>query len=240
MLLNRDNNISKKTKFLISLKNVDEISNEVIGEVDILDLKNPLKGAIGAWELNNIKRVISIYKNKITISATLGDVFEDKEFLIKLKKFDCLGLDFIKFGLLSIDQKNLFEKLRIIESKVFKTNLVCVVFVDIKNNLNLVNNGLNYFLRCGVKYILLDTFGKKNGDLLNFCKIDYLRKFISKCKKNNIKIGLAGGLKEIQIPLIVKLKPDIVGFRSAICRLNKRNSSIDINKIRKLSGYFNS
>ncbi len=237
---NRNNNISRKTKFLISLKNIEEISNEVIEEVDILDLKNPLKGAIGAWELNNIKRVISIHKKKITISATLGDVFGDKEFLIKLKKFDCLGLDFIKFGLLSIDQKNLFEKLRMIESRVFKTNLVCVVFVDKKNHLNLVNNNLNYFLKCGVKNILLDTFGKKKGDLLNFCKTDYLRKFISKCKKKNIKIGLAGGLKEIQIPLIVKLNPDIVGFRSAICRSNKRTSSIDIKKIKKLSGYFNS
>ncbi len=240
MLSNRNNNISRKTKFLISLKKIEEISNEVIEEVDILDLKNPLKGAIGAWELNNIKRVISIHKNNIAISATLGDVFGDKEFLIKLKKFDCLGLDFIKFGLLSIDQTNLFEKLTMIESKVFKTNLVCVVFVDIKNNLNLVNNNLDYFFRCGVKNILLDTFCKKNGDLLNFCKKDYLRKFISKCKKNNIQIGLAGGLTEIQVPLILKLNPDIVGFRSAICKSNKRTSSIDINKIKKLSGYFNS
>ena len=105
MLSNRNNNISRKTKFLISLKKIKKISNEVIEEVDILDLKNPLKGAIGAWELNNIKRVISIHKNNIAISATLGDIFGDKEFLIKLKKFDCLGLDFIKFGLLSIDQK---------------------------------------------------------------------------------------------------------------------------------------
>ena len=64
MLSNRNNNISRKTKFLISLKNIEEISNEVIEEVDILDLKYPLKGAIGAWELNNIKRVISIHKKK--------------------------------------------------------------------------------------------------------------------------------------------------------------------------------
>ena len=240
MLSSRNKKISKKINFLISLKNIEEISNQVIQEVDILDLKNPLKGAIGAWRVNNIKKVISLHKNKIKISATLGDIFGDKEFLIKLKKFDCLGLDFIKFGLLSIDQKNLFEKLRMIESRVFKTNLVCVVFVDKKNHLNLVNNNLNYFLKCGVKNILLDTFGKKKGDLLNFCKTDYLRKFISKCKKKNIKIGLAGGLKEIQIPLIVKLNPDIVGFRSAICRSNKRTSSIDIKKIKKLSGYFNS
>ena len=94
-------NMSVRTNLLISLRNLDELSKEIINEVDILDLKDPLNGSIGAWDLQDIKKVIFRFKNQIQISATLGDIFFNQKFLSKLKQFDNLNLDFIKFGLLS-------------------------------------------------------------------------------------------------------------------------------------------
>ena len=35
-------NMSVRTNLLISLRNLDELSKEIINEVDILDLKDPL------------------------------------------------------------------------------------------------------------------------------------------------------------------------------------------------------
>ena len=84
-----------------------------------------------------------------------------------------------------------------------------------------------------------DTYDKNNGDLLSFCNISNLNKFISKCKKFDIKIGLAGSLKETHIPLMMKLKPNILGFRSAICKFNKRMSEVDTRKLKKISRHFN-
>ena len=89
-------NMSVRTNLLISLRNLDELSKEIINEVDILDLKDPLNGSIGAWDLQDIKKVICKFKNKIQISATLGDIFINDTFLIKLKQFDKLNLDYIK------------------------------------------------------------------------------------------------------------------------------------------------
>ena len=45
-------NMSVRTNLLISLRNLDELSKEIINEVDILDLKDPLNGSIGAWDLH--------------------------------------------------------------------------------------------------------------------------------------------------------------------------------------------
>ena len=98
---------------------------------------------------------------------------------------------------------------------------------------------LDLFNACGIKYIMLDTYDKNNGDLLSFCNISNLNKFISKCKKFDIKIGLAGSLKETHIPLVMKLKPNILGFRSAICQFNKRMSEVDTRKLKKISRHFN-
>ena len=232
-------NMSARTNLLISLRKLDELSEEIVNEVDILDLKDPLKGSIGAWDLQDIKKVILRCKNKIQISATLGDIFINDEFLIKLKQFDKLNLDYIKFGLLSTSIKNLFDKIKFLGERKFKTKLVCVVFVDISYHLKLVYKNLELFDACGIKYIMLDTFNKNNGGLLTFCNISNLDKFISKCKKFDIKIGLAGSLKETQIPGIMKLKPNILGFRSAICKFNKRMSEVDTRKLKKISRHFN-
>ena len=232
-------NMSVRTNLLISLRKLDELSEEIINNVDILDLKDPLNGSIGACDLQDIKKVIFRLKNQIQISATLGDIFINEKFLIKLKQFDKLNLDYIKFGLLSMNIKNLFDKIKFLGESKFKTKLVCVVFVDISDHFNLVYKKLDLFDACGIKYIMLDTYNKNNGDLLSFCNISNLDKFISKCKQFDIKIGLAGSLKETHIPVMMKLKPNILGFRSAICKFNKRMSEVDTRKLKKISRYFN-
>ena len=165
-----------KTNLLISLRKLDELSEEVINEVDILDLKDPVNGSIGAWGLEDIQEVIFRFKNKTQISATLGDIFVNDKFLVKLKQFDELNLDFIKFGLLSMNLNNLFDKIEFIRERKYKSELVCVVFVDICDHLKLVNERLGLFYACGIKYIMLDTYYKNNGDLFNFCDIFYLKK----------------------------------------------------------------
>ena len=231
--------MSVRTNLLVSLRKLDELSKEIINEVDILDLKDPLNGSIGAWDLQDIKKVICRFKNQIQISATLGDIFNNDKFLIKLKQFDKLDLDYIKFGLLSFNIKNLFDKITFLGERKFKTKLVCVVFVDISDNFKFVYKKLDSFHASGIKYLMLDTYDKNNGDLLSFCSISNLDKFISKCRKFDIKTGLAGSLKESQIPLMMKLKPNILGFRSAICKLNKRMSEVDTRKLKKISRHFN-
>ena len=140
--------------------------------------------------INNNKKILNLIDKKIKNKTyelevrILGDIFNNDTFLIKLKQFDKLNLDYIKFGLLSKDIKNLFDKIKFLEERQFKTKLVCVVFVDISDHFNLVYKKLDLFDSCGIKYIMLDTYNKNNGDLLSFCNISNLDKFISKCKKS--------------------------------------------------------
>ena len=48
-----------RTNFLVSFQNLQETTNEIIERIDILDLKNPSLGSIGAWKISNIKKAIS-------------------------------------------------------------------------------------------------------------------------------------------------------------------------------------
>ena len=227
------------SNLLISIKDLKEISNEVIQLINILDLKDPSKGSIGSWSLSEIEKAIMLYKSDITISATMGDIFDNDEFLKQLEKFDRLNLDFIKFGLLSYTDKLLFEKIKLISLRNYITDLVCVIFVDRENNLKLVSQKISLFKDSGISCLLLDTFEKRTGDILDFCEINFLKNFIFKCKERNLKIGLAGGIKEHQIPNMIEISPNIIGLRSALCENEKRHSSIKIQKLKKISQHFN-
>ena len=47
------NELENNLNILISFRSVEEVSYECLKYVDILDLKNPDKGAIGSWEIRN-------------------------------------------------------------------------------------------------------------------------------------------------------------------------------------------
>ena len=84
---------------LVSFKSIDEISRECLRYVDIVDLKSDL-GAIGSWEIKDIKKVIEDFGSKQLISATIGDEKNIKKNVVKkLLTYDQLNLDFIKFGI---------------------------------------------------------------------------------------------------------------------------------------------
>ena len=225
-------------KLLVSFKNLYEISNEVLDEIDILDLKNPEKGSIGSWSKQGIRKATSKFGRKKKISATLGDIMDTQNLLKRLNDFDKLDLCFIKFGLFSFGNANLLERIKLIGEKKYHTELVCVIFVDDKRTVSFTLKNLEFFKIFGIKYLLLDTFKKNDKDLLSFCNEPFLRKFINECKGYKIRVGLAGKIKEKQIPFLINLKPDIIGLRSAVCEKYQRNSTIEIGKLKKISSYF--
>ena len=97
------NELENNLNILISFRSVEEVSEECLKYVDILDLKNPDKGAIGSWEIKNLKKIIDKFGSKTKISATLGDEDKVHQILNKLMLFDSLNLDYIKFGVFTND-----------------------------------------------------------------------------------------------------------------------------------------
>ena len=91
------NKLNTNSNILVSFKSQSEISKKNIRLVDILDLKNPDNGSLGEWELSDIKKVVKAFGNEKFISATIGDILDFEKIIKKIKVFDELKLDFIKF-----------------------------------------------------------------------------------------------------------------------------------------------
>jgi (5-formylfuran-3-yl)methyl phosphate synthase len=65
-----------------------------------------------------------------------------------------------------------------------------------------------------------------------------LIKFISLSRKHNLLSGLAGSLHMNGINELIRLKPDYLGFRGALCEGNIREQKISANKLHKLQNAF--
>ena len=168
------NKLNTNSNILVSFKSHSEISKKNVRLVDILDLKNPDNGSLGEWELSDIKEVVKAFGNEKFISATIGDVLDFEKIIKKIKVFDELKLDFIKFGFFVENTVQMSKFLADIKSCNFKTELVPVIFADKKIILETVFKNLESFKAFKFNFLLLDTFSKKSGDLFKSCSLNYL------------------------------------------------------------------
>jgi dihydroneopterin aldolase len=74
---------------------------------------------------------------------------------------------------------------------------------------------------------MLDTAQKQSGRLLDLMDIATLSHFVEGARARKLMVGLAGSLEAPDIPRLLLLTPDILGFRRALCADQDRTASID-------------
>jgi len=210
------------TMLLASVKEISEVKKIVDTNFDIIDFKNPSDGILGAWHLQEIYKAIKLISGRKLTSATVGNVPMEANKIYKiLQTFSATGVDYIKIGLMpSINLVNVLKDLpdlRRLDSKV-----IVVLFADYGLDISLVND-----LFCSsFAGIMLDTVQKKSGSLIDCLKMKTLENFVAIARKRKVLSGLAGSLKIQDIPTILKLDPDVIGFRGALCGKEGREGDI--------------
>src|SRR5207244_3114618 len=68
---------------------------------------------------------------------------------------------------------------------------------------------------------------KGSGGLLQCMEITALAEFISACRAHGLLAGLAGSLEVPDIPRLLLLGPDLLGFRTALCAGQRRAAAIE-------------
>ena len=128
-----------KTKILASVKSFKETKIVSVNEVDIIDFKDPEKGALGDLSENIIKESLEILPKKQKTSATIGDIHDTNKVIKKVIKFSKLDIDFIKIGIFFNEKKLL--KLSSLKKEINpKKKLIAVFFADKNPNIKIINN----------------------------------------------------------------------------------------------------
>ena len=209
-----------RTKILTSIKSLSEIRLVLKKGVDVIDFKDPSNGSLGALTIKQISFFLkSIPSNQLT-SSTIGDIEDIKTIRERVVMLSKTNINFIKIGFF-FD----YTKIKILKNlkKLAKNKkIIAVLFADNKPNLNLIRE----IKKIQFDGILIDTKNKKNGNLRNYLSIKKLKNFIKVSKEQNLSIGLAGSLNINDIDPLIKLKPDYLGFRGALCMARKRKDDI--------------
>jgi (5-formylfuran-3-yl)methyl phosphate synthase len=214
------------TQLLISVKNVEEALLALEAGADIIDLKDPSVGALGALDLSQIKQIVRAINGCGIVSATVGEGHTSlNELMADIHARASLSVDMIKIAVSTLFYEPSFiVELKKLTSKGVK--IVAVFFADEEINLNL----LAKLQETGFFGAMLDTKNKQH-DLLAVQTTKNLRLFTQLCHQHCLKSGFAGSLKPQHIDSLVEFSPIYIGFRGGVCKNSHRNSELSIAKV---------
>ena len=220
------------TGMLASVKSVKEAKIVIENDVDIVDIKNPKEGALGALNYGAVKCIVKTVNRRMPVSATVGDLdINDADVLKKIMHMASTGVDFVKVGLFSDSvSENYLDAISHACEKGIK--IVIVMFAEDKHQGNIHST----LIDSGVSGLMMDTRSKSGKRLIELMNRVELQSFVSEVHARGLFCGLAGALTHQDIPELLAYRPDYLGFRGALCQDNERVgvlSEVQVNVIRE-------
>ncbi len=212
-------------KMLASVSNLDEVALALSAGVDIIDLKNPNKGALGALAIDEITEIVKLVDGKCPISATIGDLSTIDEVISPIQATIETRVDIVKIGF--FESMDCHALIQAVAPYTKKQKIIAVLFAESFQNFSI----LPLLKVAGFYGVMLDTANKNGKHLLNYLNLATLNTFVLQAKELKLEVGLAGALRESQVADLSKLQPNYLGFRSALCQQNQRTNTLNENKI---------
>jgi uncharacterized protein (UPF0264 family) len=214
---------------LASVENLAEAHCVLESGVDIIDLKAPTKGALGALPLATVREIVTAIGGKRPVSATIGDLpMHPQQVLEAVIAMAATGVDLVKIGFFAGGDWT--ESLAALNTKARGFRLVAVLFADHQPDLAWVGK----IAAAGFAGIMLDTENKQSGSLTVVCSNTELGEFVAEAKRHGLLCGVAGSLRQTDINQLLSLDPDYLGFRGALCRKHQRTLALDAAAVRTI------
>lgn len=229
-------------KLLISPKDEEEATEAINGGADIIDVKNPKEGSLGANFPWIIKRIKKMTPNDREVSAAIGD-FPNIPGTASLAALGAAmsGADYVKVGLYGLNSREdaiLLASSVVKSIKDYDTGIKVVVagYADFYR-INSVNSTFipEIGKTSGADFVMLDTAIKDDKNLYDHISMDKLRDFVEYSHKYGLSVAFGGSLSEKDIEPLHSIGVDVIGIRGAACEGNDRLSGrIKAERVKKL------
>ena len=205
------------TGLLISVRSKDEAESVLAAcpNLDILDIKEPEAGALGAASPAVWAKVAKLDLQNTRLSIALGDLEH-----VPINDLNALPANtaFAKVGLADQYQQNWLQAWRAIRVLIADTTeLVGVIYADHQAaNAPRPEDIIQFLSQEGCQTFLIDTYRKNDGGLFNHLPPPHLKNLFELAP--SATFVLAGSLSESTILSAKTLEVDYVGVRGAACR----------------------
>jgi (5-formylfuran-3-yl)methyl phosphate synthase len=209
--------------------NEKEALEVVAGGADIIDIKNPLEGALGSNYPWVIKRIKDITPKNLEVSCTIGEIgnFPGSVSLAALGAAS-LGVQYIKVGLYGIktpeDAIFLLQNVNRAAKEFNPKIKIAVAGYADAEKIGAIDPLLipEITHKAQVEVAMVDTSIKDGKNLFDHLSIEALKKFINSAHGFGLEAALAGSLRKQDLPAVYGLGTDIAGLRGAACTNNNR------------------
>jgi uncharacterized protein (UPF0264 family) len=216
------------TGMLASVTSVDEARLAIEAGADVIDLKDPARGALGALETSIAREIVTAFGDKGTLSATAGDFpsMDPGQVLAAARHTADLGVDFVKVGFFGTPRDA--ECVRALAPLTADTRLIAVQFADLGPDPDLCER----LAEAQFTGVMLDTARKEGPGLRGPLTQSQLSRFVHRARTLGLITGLAGKLRLSDIAPLLELQPDYLGFRGALCAQHQRSAGFDVQALR--------
>jgi (5-formylfuran-3-yl)methyl phosphate synthase len=219
------------TGVLASVRTLDEALIAARAGADIIDLKSPERGSLGALPTADVREIVAGLNGSRPVSATVGDLPMDAPIVAgaTAAMFET-GVDYVKVGFFPTGDSS--AVLKALESLSRDgCRIVAVLFGDCQP-------GPDWPARlteAGFAGCMLDTLDKRRGALTDVCTSQFLEHFVAAVRQTPMLCGLAGSLGFGDIATLLALQPDYLGFRGALCAGHERTQALDEERVRRIA-----
>lgn len=211
------------TRMLASVLSVAEATLAVEAGADIIDLKDPARGALGALDARIARDIVDTVGSFAATSATVGDfpAMDPHAVTAAADATARLGVNYVKVGFWGTARD--VECARALAALATHTRLVAVLFADLPQAPALVDT----LAHAGFTGVMYDTADKRASPLRLLKSETDLALFVRRAQGLGLLCGLAGKLRQPDIAPLLALRPDYLGFRGALCIAGERAGHLD-------------
>jgi (5-formylfuran-3-yl)methyl phosphate synthase len=226
-------------RLLVSVVDAGEARTAAAAGADIVDVKNPAEGSLGAPSPSVIASVRAAVPAELPVSAAIGDMpnLPGTAALAALGAA-CSGATFVKVGLWGVSSEDdAVVLLCAVRDAVPGTGVVAAAYADARRvaHAPLAPERLpRVARRAGVGACLVDTAVKDGHGLLEWLSPEVLTALVAEAHAAGLEVALAGALHAEDLPVIRDTGADIAGVRSAACGDGRRSAPLEAARVRSL------
>lgn len=224
-------------RLLVSAACAADAAAALEGGADIVDAKDPGRGALGAVTPGVFAGIVAAVGGRRAVTAALGDPRGPSTVETEARTFASLGAAFVKVGFansttLAAAHDIALGAVRGARHKV-QTNVVVVAYADRARECVSPAALLDVAASAGAHGVLLDTADKSGPRLTQLVTPAWLAEWIAQAHRRGLLVAIAGRLREEDLPTVRGCGADVAGVRGAACE-GGRSGRIDAVRVRGL------
>ena len=228
----REWNKGECMRLLVSVRSAEEARAALAGGAEIIDAKEPRRGALGAVEIGVLREIVRAVHGERPVSAAIGDAGDAELLAERARAAAEAGATFVKVGFADTRDPDVVRaRLSRVMEGALLPSAPCADWHDVgaaAPSTVVAAAGAR-----GAMGVLLDTVRKDGAGLFRCLGRASLECLVQDARSRSLLVALAGRITVEDMAFAYEAGAEIVGVRGAACD-GGRDGCVRENRVREL------